>query len=1144
MDISTGNPDGAGQRSVMDPLPVSKPTPAQVSPGPTNYRQFGDVTGTRKLIFNNILQAAQGIEAVSNPRHSLAIEDVKWAGPDTYSYEDQKKAVLSRGTLARQLRGTFVMRDNEGNVIAKRPTQLARVPWLTDRGTFILGGNEYTMAHQMRLRPGIFTRRKANGEYESHVNVSKGFGHKIFLDPESGVFRIEMGQAKIPLIPLLRAMGVQDKELREAWGNELTAANMQKDDPRAVGKIYSKLFRDGKADDIEKKAAVVKAFQEMELDPEVTRQTLGSDHTNVDAATLMAITKKLVRVARNEEDSDDRDSLAFQTLLGPEDLFAERLKKSKHILRQLLWKASPRGHLDSIQSSPFTDTVKAALMSSGLGMPLEEINPADIFDQQVRVTRMGEGGIPSLDAVPDEARAVQPSQFGFIDFLRTPESGKVGVDARLARAAVKGPDGRIYTKVMNTKTGEQEYKSPQDLVDAVVAFPNELARNKPYVAALTKGKVRMVPREAVNFEVPDMESTFSPLGNMIPLKSMVKGQRAVMAARMLTQALPLKDAEAPLVQSGIPGQEGRSFEEEYANALGAIRYSGSGPGTVVSVDQSGARIKTPEGRTERISFYENFPFNRKTFIHHTPKVRPGQVIQPGQLLASSNFTDADGTAALGKNARVAYIPWRGLNFEDAIVISKSFADRMSSEHMYQNAHEWEKTDHKGRNAFVSIFPSTYDRKKLANFDEKGVIKPGTEVKEGDPLILIAREKERNKKSLIKGGKPSYSDVSVKWDHGHSGVVTDVVHTDKGTSVVVKATMPMEVGDKLCFDPETYLLTEAGWKRVAEITYQDRLATLNPETDCLEWHTPDQLHTYDHAGQMYSLKTKHLDMLVTPNHDLWVARPGQSYQKITAQEFYNSKGEWQFKKDCKWIGEEQALFRPPDIPAFSKRDNRIDNVAMDTWLEFLGYYIAEGRKCRTTGGGWQVQISQFRKSEAWAQIANVLTELELRWYYNSDDNRFEVNSKQLFHILDVCGDNAYNKKIPEYVKNLSARQQLILFDAYMAGDGHKGSCWEYGTSSSQLSFDLEVLVLKLGWCTSPREVNRDDNFQKNPHWRSRVNRKHLRPWWKKSRVNQYDSVTEEMVDYTGKVYCVTVSNHLIYAKRGGKSYWSGNSGRYG
>ena len=88
------------------------------------------------------------------------------------------------------------------------------------------------------------------------------------------------------------------------------------------------------------------------------------------------------------------------------------------------------------------------------------------------------------------------------------QSGKVGVDARMARSAVKGRDGRIYTPVKNIK-GETEYKSPQDLADATVAFPNELKRGDPYVAALTNGKVRMVPREKVDFEIPDMESTLS-----------------------------------------------------------------------------------------------------------------------------------------------------------------------------------------------------------------------------------------------------------------------------------------------------------------------------------------------------------------------------------------------------------------------------------------------------------------------------------------------------------------------------------------------------------------------------------------------------------------------------------------------------------
>ena len=517
------------------PVPLLPPvTPKPEIPAaaatPPAYRKFGDIDGTRKLLFDNVLAAAQKIEPVMNPRHTLSIQDPRWQGPETFSYADQKKAILSRGSLSRKLMGTMVLSDAEGNELARKNAQLARVPWMTNRGTFINKGNEYTMSHQMRLRPGVFTRRKQNGELESHVNVSKGFGHRIFLDPESGIFRIKMGQAKIPLFPLLKTMGVSDKQMRASWGNELTTANMGKSDPRAISKLYGKLFRDGDASEMDQAAAVTKAFEDMELDPNVTKRTLGQPYSNVGADTLMAITGKLLRVSRGEEDQDDRDALTYQTMMGPEDIFAERLGKAKHVARQLLWKASAKGNLDNVPTSPFNDSIKAALLSSGLAAPIEEINPADIFDQQVRVTRMGEGGIPSDDAIPEEARAVQPSQFGFVDFLRTPESGRVGVDARMARAAVKGEDGNIYTPVLDME-GQQVYKTPQDLADATVAFPNEMRRNDPYVAAMSNGKVRMVPREKVDFEVPDMESTFSPLGNMIPLKSMVKGQRAVMAAR-------------------------------------------------------------------------------------------------------------------------------------------------------------------------------------------------------------------------------------------------------------------------------------------------------------------------------------------------------------------------------------------------------------------------------------------------------------------------------------------------------------------------------------------------------------------------------------------------------------------------------------
>lgn len=133
--------------------------------------------------------------------------------------------------------------------------------------------------------------------------------------------------------------------------------------------------------------------------------------------------------------------------------------------------------------------------------------------------------------------------------------------------------------------------------------------------------------------------------------------------------------------------------------------------------------------------------------------------------------------------------------KNAISISESFANRMTSEHMYKHGHEWEPTDHQGKKAFVSIFPSAFKPEQMKNFDDTGTVKPGTVLNYGDPMILIASERERNHKSLVRG-KSSFRNNSVKWEHHSPGVVTDVLQTAKGPSVLVKAYAPMNVADKL------------------------------------------------------------------------------------------------------------------------------------------------------------------------------------------------------------------------------------------------------------------------------------------------------------------------------------------------------------
>jgi hypothetical protein len=218
-------------------------------------------------------------------------------------------------------------------------------------------------------------------------------------------------------------MGVTDKQLKEHWGSEILQANAAADDKRVIDKLYGRLVRRGDpaAEHPIKSKAVADTISKMELDPEVTERTLGFPHKNITPEAILATTNKLIRVSRGDVDPDDRDHLAFQTLYGPEDLLGERFAKDKSFLRQLLWRATTKGNLSHVQPGALTKQLHAALLHSGLGQAAEEINPGELLDAQTSVTRLGSGGIPNMEAVPDESRSVQPSHFAFIDPIRTPE---------------------------------------------------------------------------------------------------------------------------------------------------------------------------------------------------------------------------------------------------------------------------------------------------------------------------------------------------------------------------------------------------------------------------------------------------------------------------------------------------------------------------------------------------------------------------------------------------------------------------------------------------------------------------------------------------------------------------------------------------
>lgn len=1105
---------------------------------------FDDHDSERAEIFSAPEQALASVFPMENERYRLHLKNVHYANTQPYTLHDQKEALLSNHDLSQALKGTWELEDKaSGSILERKTTTVARIPYRTERGTFIRNGAEYTVSRQSRLKPGAYTRRKESGELETHFNVERGSGRsfRVMMEPSTGQFKVLAGQASLPLAAVLAKMGVTEKEMHEAWGPGVYQANQKREDPKLSAKLAAHFLAKKDAEAEQTPELLRGVFERMRLDPRVTRYTLGEEIDRVSPAAILKATSKLMAVNRGEADTDDRDALGFQTLHSTADFLREKFQRDAGgVMRRLLWKITAKGNLSPMAAGALDPHVNA-LFSSSFANPLEEINPLEILDQQYRVVRLGEGGIPSAEAIPSDSRMVQPSQLGVIDPIRAPESEKVGVDSRTAWGA-RRRGNQFVTRLLD-RTGQQVEASPEDMMDAVIAFPGEMKDpNKQKVRVMHAGKIRTAGREEVDFTIPSAQSMFSLGANLIPLLNSSKGHRLLMGSKMLTQALPLREGEAPLVQSAMPDDPNDSFERLVGGQMGAV--SAKGTGQVIAVTPENVRVHYADGTTHDHQLYNSFPLNRKVFISNTALVQPGQVVQPGQLLAKSNFTNEKGALALGKNLLVAYAPYKG-NYEDAIVVSESAARRLSSEHMYTAALGKQDQAVLDKAKYLGLYPGRFKAQQLQRIGSNGVVKPGTVVQPGDPLILATAErKPTGASNFYRPHRLQPVDKAVTWDHADAGEVTDVRETKDGWKVAVKAYAPAQVGDKMCFDPLTRILTRSGWKYVEAVTLDDEIATLNQDTGELEWQKPTHLWAYDHDGPMYRLETKHINMLVTPNHRLWVAPEGEKFRAVTAEELFASRGRWQFKKDCSWRGEEKEWIHF-DTSAYKPRANScvLKKAKMDDWLEFLGYYVAEGW-CSLNGvGSKYVKIGQYPKSPHTKKIAALLERLGLRFGYDKKDGRFIAGNRWLYDLLAPLG-NSLTMRVPSFVQDLSPRQIGIFFNAYMNGDGHRGALWEYSTSSEGMAYDIQLLCMKLGWSVRVKEVTRTDNWAKHRHWRGRVNRRQLQPWLDKTRIRARRINKEELVDYKGKVYCVTVPNHTVYIERESKTYWSLNSGRYG
>jgi DNA-directed RNA polymerase beta subunit len=561
-------------------------------------------------------------------------------------------------------------------------------------------------------------------------------------------------------------------------------------DPDGIEKTAGAL---AKLDNDATRTALVNHFSSIELDPDATTRTMGQPIQFLEPRNMLDATGRLLAINRGEDSGDSRDSLQFQKIYDTADYLSEKISRDRNsIMRQQLWKATRTGNIDKIPPGVLDKHMDELINNDRLSQALEMMNPLEPYDHAYRVTRLGQGGISSIDAVPEDARGVQPSQMGFVDPVRSPESMKVGIDLRMAAGVKIGEDGLLYRDYIDAGTGRKRPVSMKEAAGAVVAFPQHINSDDQFIPAMVRGKgIQYVDRKEVDLIMEDPDQMFSTGANLVPLKASTKAMRLLMGGKHGVSAVPLVEREAPLVQNRDPNDHKSSVERNLGKALGAVRADQ--PGVVKAVYPDHIDVETADGEKVSYELYNRMPNARKTFTHNTPVVKAGDVIKPGQTLAKSTFTDDEGTAALGKNLSVAYMNYDGITVEDAVVVSESAARKLTSEHLFNKTVPKEKGVRFGKKDYVSQFPSRYSKDQLGTLDDNGVVKPGTVVKEGDPMVLAFKETESGSQTL---GRRLRSDRSSEWHHDFDAIVTDVAKTKKGYVVYTRANLPMRAGDKL------------------------------------------------------------------------------------------------------------------------------------------------------------------------------------------------------------------------------------------------------------------------------------------------------------------------------------------------------------
>ncbi|BAY20962.1 DNA-directed RNA polymerase, beta subunit RpoB [Calothrix sp. NIES-2100] len=756
-----------------------------------------------------------------------------------YSVEEAKRR---DSTYAVQMYVPTRLLNKETGDIKEQEVFIGDLPLMTDRGTFIINGAERVIVNQIVRSPGVYYKSEIdkNGRrtYSASLIPNRGAWLKFETDRNDLVWvRIDKTR-KLSAQVLLKALGLSDNEIFDALRHpEYFQKTIEKEgqfsEEEALMELYRKLrpgepptvlggqqlldsrFFDPKRYDLGR-VGRYKLNKKLRLSVPDTMRVLT-------AGDILAAVDYLINLEYDIGNIDDIDHLGNRRVRSVGELLQNQVRVGLNRLERIIRErmtvsdAEVLTPASLVNPKPLVAAIKEFFGSSQLSQFMDQTNPLAELTHKRRLSALGPGGL-TRERAGFAVRDIHPSHYGRICPIETPEGPNAGLIGSLATHARVNQYGFLETPfrpVENAKVRfdlQPVYMTADEEDDLRVA-PGDIPVDEngmiigPQVPVRYRQEFSTTTPEQVDYVAVSPVQIVSVATSMIPFLEHDDANRALMGSNMQRQAVPLLKPERPLVGTGLEAQGARDS--------GMVIVSRT-DGDVVYVDATEIRVRVKNSNSElkyTVSKYQRS--NQDTCLNQKPLVRMGERVVAGQVLADGSSTEG-GELALGQNIVVAYMPWEGYNYEDAILIS----ERLVQDDVYTSIHI-EKYEIEARQ--TKLGPEEITREipnvgedALRQLDEQGIIRIGAWVEAGDILVGKVTPKgesdqppeEKLLRAIFGEKARDVRDNSLRVPNGEKGRVVDVRlftreqgdELPPGANMVVRVYVAqkrkIQVGDKM------------------------------------------------------------------------------------------------------------------------------------------------------------------------------------------------------------------------------------------------------------------------------------------------------------------------------------------------------------